>query len=125
MLHGVVTGHELVPVHADAVALPPGVAEGQAREGDVAVGVGADKSEADVEEVLLVAAGADLVAAGVGVAGEELDDEGGHLKEAVDEGAADDAAPVAGDESDEGSVPLGLGVVPVPVSGPSGDAEVD
>lgn len=59
------------------------------------------------------------------MAGEEFDDKGGDFEEGVEEGAADDAAPVAGEEADEGGVPDLGAVGPVPVGGGAGDAEVD
>ncbi len=125
VLHGVVATHELVSVHAEVVAFPASIAKGKTGQSDVAVGVSANQIETDSHGTLLVTLGAQTMAASAGVAGQEFDDKGGEFEKAVDEGAADDGAPVAGEEALKRSVPFGLEVIPVPVTGTSRHAKVD
>ena len=91
VFHRVVGGNELVGVEAEIVAISAGVAEGNAGKVDVAVAVSSDQVEEISTAAALLAELACTSAAGLRVAGEEFDEEGGYFEEGVEEGTSDDA----------------------------------
>lgn len=125
MLHWVEASDELVTIEADVVALSSGVAERKSGQSDIAIRVSSDQVKAESKRAFLIAGVSDFVAARSRVASEKLVEEGGDFEEAIDEGSSNDASPVPGDEALKRGVPLGVGIVPVPVGGSARDAEVD
>lgn len=125
VLEGVIVSDELFVLVTDLGALSGGVAVGDTWEVDVGVDVGSHEVEDVLEaETGLLAALSAAIAAGVSVAGEELDGEGWDLEEGIEKGSSRNAAPILGDQSLEGRVPIRV-FAPIPAYNRSGNAVID
>lgn len=125
VFHWVEASHELVTIEADVVAFSSSVAEGKPGQSDVAVGVSSDEVETESKGTFLIAGTSNFVAACSRVTSEKLIEESGDFEKAIDEGPSNYASPMPCYEALEWGVPLGVGIIPVPISSPTRHAEVD
>jgi len=98
VLHCVVSADEHFRLDAVFVAFPSGISERGASDVDVAVRVCSDDMK-ELAPAAIFAPNAQIAAARISMAGEQLNKQGGNLKEAVEEGPSDHTSPVTREES--------------------------